>query len=405
MKNKNMIYISLLVFFFYTNISAQMSVYVPDTYSSIRNEEGLLKSWPKNGPELLWKYENIGNGYSSPVFTSDGIFVTGEIKGVGYLFAFDSKGTFQWKQEYGKEWSDRFPGSRSTPTVVNNLIYVCSGLGNISCFDSENGNKKWSVEMINDLNGTNIIYGYSMSPVVDEDLLFCSPGGEESNIVALNRFTGEVVWVSKAKGELPGYGSPIIVKLPTRKILVAFTEYALLGLDTKDGKLLWSHKLSDYGEIPCNQPIYEAGYIYYVAGAGNGAGKLKLSDDGTTISEIWINEDFDTYFGGFCKVGNFIYGSSQNQRVWKSLDTNTGKETGELDFNKGASISANGMLYFYNERGQMGLVKPNGGKPELISSFKIDQGTREHFAFPAINKGKLYIRHGNVLLAYNISEE
>ncbi len=33
--------------------------------TNISPDTGLLKSWPKGGPKLLWTYEDAGSGYSS----------------------------------------------------------------------------------------------------------------------------------------------------------------------------------------------------------------------------------------------------------------------------------------------------------------------------------------------------
>ncbi|MGA0094668.1 MAG: hypothetical protein ACO3J2_10315, partial [Chthoniobacterales bacterium] len=29
-------------------------------------DTGLIKQWPKDGPKLLWTFQNAGKGYSSP---------------------------------------------------------------------------------------------------------------------------------------------------------------------------------------------------------------------------------------------------------------------------------------------------------------------------------------------------
>ena len=65
-------------------------------------------------------------------------------------------------------------------------------------------------------------------------------------------------------------------------------------------------------------------------------------------------------------------------------------------------IAADGMLYVYSQRGEMALVKPNPDSFELVSSFNVTLGTNQHFAHPVIHGGVLYIRHGNVLMAYLI---
>jgi hypothetical protein len=63
------------------------------------------------------------------------------------------------------------------------------------------------------------------------------------------------------------------------------------------------------------------------------------------------------------------------------------------------------MLYLYNEKGQVGLVRPDGPKMELVSSFKLTRGTKAHFSHPVINKGILYIRHGKSLMAFDVRSE
>jgi outer membrane protein assembly factor BamB len=107
----------------------------------IYKEANLMKSWPADGPTLLWKATGIGNGYSSPVISGDRIYVTGEIDSIGYLFAFNKSGTLIWKTETGREWMENFTGSRSTPTLVDGLLYVSTGMGNIICFDANSGIK------------------------------------------------------------------------------------------------------------------------------------------------------------------------------------------------------------------------------------------------------------------------
>ena len=122
---------------------------------SLNESPELLSHWPDEGPELLWEFEGIGNGYSTPAVNSESVFITGEINGIGYLFKFNLKGELKWKKEYGKEWTKSYVGSRATPNIIDNLIYICSGMGDIVCFDVKSGEKLWSINMVDDLKGTN----------------------------------------------------------------------------------------------------------------------------------------------------------------------------------------------------------------------------------------------------------
>ena len=63
------------------------------------------------------------------------------------------------------------------------------------------------------------------------------------------------------------------------------------------------------------------------------------------------------------------------------------------------------MLYLYEEkRGNVALVEPSTDSLKIVSSFKVEEGVGPHWAHPAIYNGKLFIRHGDVLMIYNIKE-
>jgi outer membrane protein assembly factor BamB len=381
--------------------------------NGVYNESNLLKSWPAAGPALLWENGTIGNGYGSPTITDDRVYICGEIDTVGYLFAFDLKGTLIWKSGYGNEWVLNYEGARCAPTVTGDLIYVSSGLGNVACFDAKYGEKKWSVDMLKDLRGRFTLFGHAESLLVDGEKVFLVPGGVDTNVVAFNRFTGKVLWVCKGQGEIPGYNSPYMIRLPERNVLVTFSAYSLLGIDAMTGELLWTHNQDNIpvaerkpgnGDTHSNTILYENGFIYYIAGDGNGAVKFELSGDGKQIKQIWRNKGIDNYMGGFIKTGNYIYSCLSEKKALISLDANTGKVADSLKAGTGTIIFSDGLLYYYNQKGEMNLVKPDQGNLELISSFKITAGTKEHFSHPVIHNGVLYIRHGKVLQAYNIKK-
>ena len=380
--------------------------------SGIYCETGLLKAWPEDGPTLVWEYEGIGNGYGSPVFTLDKMYILGEINRLAYLFAFDLEGNLLWKKDFGNEWVKEYGGSRSTPTIVDDLIYVTSGFGNVYCFDRNSGEKKWSVNMIHDLHGRSPKFGYSESVIIEDEKVFCTPGGKDTNGVALNRFTGDLIWISKGKGERHAYNSPQIIKLYDRNVLVNFTAYELMGHDTKTGELLWVHNQDyigqakrevDNGEAHSNTIIFEDGFIYYAAtGAGNGGVKLELAKDGKSITEVWRNKNFDSYMGGILKIGDHLYGCGTAKRGFKSINAATGEIEKVLKIGNGVVIAADDMLYYYNFAGEVMLITQDPENMEVVNKFRIKKGDKEHFSHPVINNGKLYLRHGNVIQAFYI---
>lgn len=377
--------------------------------NAIYTETNLLQSWPEGGPSLLWAVENIGDGYGSPVITNEMVYVNGETDTVSHLFAFDHAGKLLWKTPNGREFSSQasygyFPGSRSTPTVAGDLVYTNSGYGRIACLDAKTGSEKWAVHMVKDLNGRMPEYGYAESLLIDGDVLYCFPGGKESNAAALNRFTGKVIWTSKALDDSISYCSPLLVNLNSRKLIVNFTSHYLVGLDATTGELLWSHKQDSvkYSE-QCNIPVYSDGNIYYISADGNGLVKLQLSSDGSSIKELWRNANVGNYQNGLIKINDFLYCPDEKQKL-KCVDTKTGTVVDSIRITKGGILAAQDMFMVYSTNGTVSLIKYNGPKMEVVSKFKCDKGTKEHLAYPVIAKGNLYIRHGKALVAYKVSK-
>ena len=365
---------------------------------------GLLKAWPKDGPQLLWSSDKIGDGYGSPVVTHNALFVTGSIDSTAYLFSFDLKGNLNWKVPYGPEWEQGFPGSRSAPTVVDNLVYVSTGKGEIACLKRDNGEKIWSVNLFTTLHGKNTIFGYSEGLLVKDQMVYCTPGGADTNVVALNRYTGKLIWNCKGVGQLSAFCSPKLLQHGKHNILLTFSELAMLGIDADNGKLLFTHKQDTIGNVHSNAPIYQNGYLWYVAGDGNRTVKLKLSEDGEKISEVWRSRPFDNIMGGVIQIGNRLIATGHRRLEMMSLDMESGRITQQLKIGRGSTIYADGMVYLYDEKGNIHLVDPAAEGLKEISTFKITQGTKEHFAHPVIGNGTLYIRHGKSLMAYNIRQ-
>jgi outer membrane protein assembly factor BamB len=370
-------------------------------------ERGLLKSWSENGPELIWSFEGLGAGHSSPGIGNNRIFINGMPDTTGVLFSFDMNGNLLWQKEYGEEWHVNYTGSRSTPLVVNDLVYLVSGMGEVFCFKAENGNLVWSVDMLKKFEGKNIQWGITESVLIDGDHLICTPGGEEFNVVALNRFSGETVWTSKGHGEPSAYCSPVLVEHNNTRLVVTMSQTSVMGIDAGTGELYWRVDQFQANKIHANTPVYENGIIYCSSTSskeGNsGLLALKLSEDGKKVEQLWRNEDFKNLMGGIVLIDGTIYGSAYRTKNWYSVNAATGKEKIiESDLSNGVIIYANGLFYCYGEDGQMALVRMTPDTFEIISKFDVPLGTDQHWAHPVIHNKRMYIRHGNALMVYRV---
>ncbi len=371
--------------------------------NGIYNESGLMKSWPIKGPEILWSYEQLGMGHSSAVVSQGFLYANGMIKETGMLFKFDLEGKLIWKKAYGPEFNSSYTGTRGSPVVVGEKIYLESGVGTLYCFHNSDGSILWKKDLLNDFDGSNITWGMNETPVVDGDVIYATPGGKLNNLVALNRHTGNLIWSSKGNGELSAYCTPLLIEHNGRKILVTHTASSVIGLDAKTGNKLWSQKQTNDTNVHANTPVYYKGAIFYFSGYGQGGGLLKLSQDGSSLTQTWFNKKLDSRMGGAVVVDGYIYMSGDYAREWRCVEWETGKEMyASSELGKGAVIYADGMLYCYTDQGELALAEADPSGFKVISKFKVSKGSEQHWAHPVIHDGVLFVRHGNALIAYKV---
>jgi len=371
--------------------------------NGVYSEIGLMNGWSAEGPQVLWYYNRLGGGYSSPVFASDKIYLTGMEGTTGYLYCLSSNGKLLWKKTYGPEWSESYPGSRTSPKIVGGKVYMMSARGGLVCMDAGNGNILWSKDLLKDFGGKNISWGMTENMVVYGDKIICTPGDTRNNIIALNRHDGSLIWSSRGKGENSAYCSPLFIKHNGKALIITHTANNILGLDADNGNLLWSYPHTNQYSVHANTPIYSNGSVYCFSGYGRGGVKLKLSDDGSSITKEWTNRTMDSRFGGAVMVNGFIYGSGDYNREWQCIDWRTGKQVHTSTVvGKGTVIYADGKLFCYSERGELAMMRPLSDRFELLGKARVGMGPGPHWTHPVIHESILYIRHGNTLIAYKI---
>ncbi|WP_340111316.1 PQQ-binding-like beta-propeller repeat protein [Maribellus mangrovi] len=372
-------------------------------------ESGLLSEWPENGPELLWTNEMLGPGYAAPVTTSDKLLIMGVEDGISTLFAFDLNGNLQWKSPNGKSFvgdgfSARFPGARSTPTVVGDMVYATSGTGRLACFSLNTGKELWAVDMVNDLKGYMNEFSYAESVVTDDNAVYCFPGGKEISVAKIDRQTGKTIWTSEATGDTTHFVSPILVNLPSRKVFVSTSRHYVFGVDCETGALLWKYDIAiRHDGDHANTPVYQAPYLYVITNDDNGKGaiKLELLPDGSGVREVWTNKAVKNDMGGYILHDNKLFVTTENKKL-NVLDPETGTVLEEARSTFGGTIFADNKFIVYGTNGDVVLFNYEDDKLTQGGSFKITTGSQEHFAHPVVDNGVLYIRHGEALMAYKI---
>ncbi|RPH33933.1 MAG: hypothetical protein EHM93_02885 [Bacteroidales bacterium] len=373
--------------------------------NGIYNEQNLLTQWPDSGPKLLWRYDDLSQGYSSAVVTSDKIYTTGMIDSTGYVYALDLEGKFLWKKAYGSEWIGPFPGTRSTPLIYKGKGYLMSSYGVVYCFNVESGDEIWTKFVYDRSVEGNNQWGICENLIIDGDILFCTPGGVEDNVFALNRNTGSVIWKSKAKGEKNAYNTPIIIERGGAKFYIVSTANSVISLNTKNGELAWSHPLFNKQGVHANTPVYKDGKLLIMDGFEAGSIMLQISDDGMSVKEIWNNPLLDETNGHSVLVGENLYVSAESKGKFCCVDWNTGTIKYSIKkYSPGTVVYADGMLYCYSYDGDVGLLQASDTTFLERGYFKYPKIKELHIAHPVIKNGRLYMRFKNSLCVYSIAK-
>ncbi|MFN8256212.1 MAG: PQQ-binding-like beta-propeller repeat protein [Bacteroidales bacterium] len=411
MKVINLILISVLVFSQVCN--GQISEWREANRTGVSSETGLLKLWPAEGPKLLWSNIELQKGNSSVSFGKNMIYITGTKDTADILYALDMSGKLLWQSFMGRAWNESFPESRATPTVEGDKVYTCSGLGDLACFDGSTGKIIWSYKASQENKGTYGRWGIAESLLIDGDKLYFSPGGPETMTIALNKTDGKIIWKSKSIDDKPGYVSPILVNYAGIKTIINVAMNNIFAVNASNGEILWKvgiEKPAGFGWdlIMCVTPLYDNGMVYVTGGYDVGGIMIKIGEDGKSAAVKWTDKVLDVHHGGVVKLGDFIYGSNwlnNGDGNWCCINWTTGEKKWEEHWNcKGSIISAEGLLYIYDEKkGTVGLLKATPEKFDLVSSFQVTQGSAGPFwAHPVIHNGILYLRHQNALMAYDI---
>jgi outer membrane protein assembly factor BamB len=400
MKTTTLFLCSLLVA---AALSAQENKQWRGNRTGVYSESNLLKSWPADGPAILWHYDGLGEGHSSVAISSDKIYVTGLTGDKGYIYVFDVNGKLLNKKEYGNEWNKSYNGPRGTITISEGKLYLISGVGDIVCLDEATLSIVWKKNMLNDFSAKNITWGICESPLIVGEKLIATPGGQEHNIVALNKNTGELIWSTPAEGDLSAYCSPLYVADQQVPQVVTMTAKHVVGIDVATGKLLWSFENINRHAVHPNIPVYSNNMLLCTSGYGKGSIMLRLTDGGRSVEKVWDAPLLDSRLGAMVKIGGYAYGSGDANKYWFCVDW----ETGELLYKDnsmpiGAVIANDDMLYCYSDRGDLALVKATPEKFDVVSRTSVTLGTDQHWAHPVIHKGTLYLRHGNTLIAYKV---
>ncbi len=441
---RNIITALVLILVFTCVLHADWPQFMGPDRNGISPEKGLKRSWPKTGPKVLWTFP-LNKGFGGPVISKGKVYIHDRIidkKDIIYCLNL-STGKEEWKLTFSAEGTHGHPGSRSVPTIDGNYLYTCNILGDIYCISLKTRKLVWKKNLWHDFGGGERIpmWGLTQNPLIYKDLLIIGSQTEKAGVVAFNKLTGAVKWISKPFKGRPGYVSPQIVTIHEKKQIVMISaghsrrrgsgkgrgknrkrppgrkapnskiglkdssdkdeKGAVMGFDPGTGKLLWN-----YEGWQCQTPVpnvVESGSnrLFITAGYQAGSAMLRIDKKGNgySVKELYKTMDFGTHIHPPILYKGYFYAHCSDNHGRKDgmtcMDLNgkiQWRTKKDPSFDKGGFILADGLILSIDgAKGILYLIKPGPrGFEKLASAQMLD--TTKCWTPLALTDGKLLIR-------------
>jgi len=374
---------------------------------NMSTETGLLVRWPDGGPPRLWTFTECGRGYACPAIVNGRLFTSGDFDRDEYVLALDLDGNLLWKTQNGKAWRGAEPGARTTPTWSDGMVYHLGPHGRLAALRAETGEEVWAVDLVEAFGARRSTWGFAENVRVVDDVVLCVPGGTRGRVVALDKKTGRPVWVNTTVGDDQAYCSPAVVTHEGRRQLIILMKKSVVGVDLATGRRLWSHPHPSRYNQNVDTPLYHDGRVFVTSGHQAGGRLIDIGPDGSTVRQVWHCREFDNCHGGVLLLDGYLYGVGC--RMYHKGLLCVDWETGEVAYRhepvgKVSLTWAEGFIYGVGQKGEVRLVKADPKGATIVSEFQIPPvATKDHLlAHPGVCGGRLYIRHADHLLAYDI---
>ena len=380
--------------------------------NSTSDQKGLLRTWPEGGPKVLWTAP-LGAGFGGPAVKDGKVYLLDRNEEVGdKLRVLElSSGKELWTFAYDAPGQFMFAGSRTTPTVDGELVYISGPLGDLYALNTQTHLPAWHKNIWKDFGGGELPrWAITQNPLIYGKLVIVAPQTSEAGVVAYDKLTGELKWKSAPLPGLPGYVSPSIVKIGGDDHLVMVMASVgrgrnakdgnVSGLDPLSGKILWTYTNWQCA-IPVPQPVDAGdGRLLITGGYGAGTAMIKVqkkADGGYQVAELYKNPDFGAHTHPPILYNDHFYSYyTTNERsdglVAMSMDGQVKWKTDQQPpFVRGGTILADGLLLAPDGDTKLYLIEPNpsGFKP-IASAVVLEKG--DNWAPLALVDGKLLIR-------------
>lgn len=363
----------------------------------------VITTWPAGGLAPIWK-QPIGLGYASFTVADGSAYTIEQRRRQEIVAAYDiNTGRELWTQGWNAEYTDSTgDGPRSTPTWDEGRLYALGATGELRCLDARTGRIIWAKNILSENGASNLPWAMAASPLIVDDKVIVLPGGSSGkSVVAYNKMSGAPVW--KSLDDRQAYVSPMLVTLGGRRQILVVSSARAVGLAPENGSLLWSYTWDTDMGINASQPIIVSGNRFFISsGYGKGAALVEVSGSGNSFAArtIWENINMKNKFNSSVLHQGYVYGLDEG--ILTCVDVNTGERKWKSGrYGYGQLVLAGGNLIVITDTGELVLVRATPDQHSEVARFQAIEG--KTWNYPAIAGGRLLVRNGNWMAAYNIA--
>jgi eukaryotic-like serine/threonine-protein kinase len=315
---------------------------------------------------LKWSFATNGYLRSSPAVV-DGILYVGSDD--YSLYALDaSTGAKLWQFTTGNE-------VESSPAVAYGTVYVGSDDGKLYALNAKTGSELWQFTAANSV---------ASSPVVVDGVVYF--GSFDNNVYALDARTGTKLWQFTTGEEI--LSSPAIAN----GVLYIGSD-GLYAINAKTGKELWQF---DVGDDFVGSPVTVAdGMVYF------GAGFDVYAVNAATGAYVWGVSNLLTVYSGPAVADGIVYFA--NYEWVYAVEAKTGHQLWQFASDgaeeiEGSPVVANGVVYVASDN--LYAISAYTGR-ELWQSDVTSNGYA--WSSPAVANGVAYVAAGSTYTVYAFS--
>lgn len=365
------------------------------------------KAWANAPPRVVWR-KRLGPGWSTLILV-DGHLVTQEQRGKNEaIVCYDAAtGDETWVHLDPIRFEEGLsgPGPRGTPTYASHhggRIYALGAKGQLNALEASTGRLIWSQDLVAESGATVPQWGYSVSPLVVDDLVIVFAGGEKNkSVLAYHTADGQLAW-AKPAGAM-SYASPHLLMLLGQPQVLVHDNKALWSFRPDNGELLW--RLDNTSEVGLPQlqpwPLSDNQLVIF-SEPGIALVTIRHDGDKWTAEREWESKALKPAFNSFVVHDQHIYGLDDGILVCTDLSGKRLWKKGRYGHGQVLLLQPQDALLIVGEKGEIAVVAADPTGLNELGRFQAIEGkTWNH---PVLAHNRLYVRNGEEIACYELSQ-